>query len=124
MKHPALTLLILNLNHLLDTGRYDDITLGEVKAHIKDGSVLQFIRSRAGQDVDLSILLDGRSYGNFERFYVTYLQSIQDAYGGDERRKWGVSNRGLCLLIAWTNEILQQGSDWHPDPNIAGVEYK
>ncbi len=123
MKHSALTLLIHNLNHLLDTGQYDEISVEEVSAHIEDGSILQFIQTRADGDVDFSILLDGLTYGNFERFYVTYLQAIQDAYAGNERRKWGVSNRGVCLLIAWTNEILQQGSDWRPDPNMAGVEY-
>ena len=123
MNHHALTLMILNLNHLLDTGRYDDITLDEVNAHIKDGSILEFIRTRAGKEVDFSILLDGKTYGNFERFYVTSLQSFQDAYGGEERRKFGVSNRGLCALIAWTNEILQQGTGWRPNLNMAGVEY-
>lgn len=123
MKHSALTLLILHLNALLDTGQYDSITLEEVKTRIRDGSILRFLRERAGSDIDLSLHLDTKTYGNFERFYVTYLQGILDVYGGNERRKWGVQNRGLCLLIAWTNEILQQGSGWMPDPNMAGVEY-
>ena len=121
MNHAALTLLILQLNHLLDTGRYDTLTLEEVKSSIRDGSILQFIQQRAGMDVDFSILLDGLTYRNFERFYVTYLQSILENYGGDEGRKWGVENRGLCLLIAWTNEILQQGTGWSP-AKVAAVE--
>jgi len=123
MKHSALTLLVLHLNALLDTGRYDSITVDEVEDRIEDGSILRFLRERAGQDIDLSLHLDTKTYGNFERFYVTYLQSILNAYGGRESRKWGVQNRGLCLLIAWTNEILQQGSGWTPEPNMAGVEY-
>lgn len=123
MKHSALTLLILQLNALLDTGRYDDITIDEVKGRIEDGSILRFLRDRAGKDIDLSFQFETKSYANFERFYVTYLQGINNAYGGGESRKWGVENRGLCLLIAWTNEILQQGSGWTPAPNMAGVEY-
>ena len=120
MKHQALTLLIYYLNRLLDTGRYDDISLEEVCSHIEDGSILQFIQTRAGKDVHFDLFLKTRTYGNFERFYVTYLQSLLNVHGDDA---WGVSNRGLCLLIALTNEILQQGSDWRPDPDIAGVEY-
>jgi hypothetical protein len=124
VKHSALTLLILHLNALLDTGRYDDITLEEVEDHIREGSVLRFLRQRAGKDIDLSLHLDTNTYGNFERFYGTYLQNILEAYGGNEGRKWMVRNRGLCLLIAWTNEILQQGSGWVPASNMAGVEYR
>lgn len=120
MKHQALTLLIYYLNRLLDTGRYDDITLEDVSSHIEDGSILQFIQTRAGEDVHFDIFLKSTTFGNFESFYVTYVQSLLDVYGDN---KWGVSNRGLCLLIALTNEILQQGSDWRPEPNMAGVEY-
>jgi hypothetical protein len=45
---------------------------------------------------------------------MDYLQRMCNAYSGDERKKWGVENSGLCLLLAWTNEIIQQGSGWHP----------
>ena len=93
-----------------------------VKEHIADGSILRFLRDRAGEDIDLSVHKDGGPYGNFERFYVSYLQAIQDAYGGQGRRKWGVENRGLCLLVAWTAQILQDGADWRPNLNTAGVE--
>lgn len=122
MKHSYLTLLILSLNALLDTGRYDSITIDEVEDRIRDGSILRFLRGRAGKDIDLSFQLTS-PHGSFERFYISYLQNILDGYGGDESRKWGVQNRGLCLLIAWTNEILQQGSGWSPAPDMAGVEY-
>lgn len=119
LKHSALTLLILHLNSLVDSGKYDDISLGEVEDHIDDGSILRFIRDRAGNDIDLSVHLDSSTYGNFEQFYVAHLQSIFDAYAGNERRKWGVEHKGLCLLIAWTNEIIQQGTGWQPNENIS-----
>lgn len=122
MKHSYLTLLILSLNALLDTGRYNSITIDEVEDRIRDGSILRFLRDRAGKEIDLSLQLSTPN-DSFERFYVSYLQNILDCYGGNENRKWGVQNLGLCLLIAWTNEILQQGSDWRPEPDIAGVEY-
>lgn len=119
MKHTALTLLILQLNKLIDTGKYDDITIEEVHSHIDDVTILQFLRERGQADIDLSVHLDTNAFGNFQEFYVKQLQSIYDAYAGDERRKWGVQNKGLCLLLAWTNEIIQQGSGWQPNTNIS-----
>lgn len=114
MNHRSLTYLILELNSMLDSGKHDRIGLAEVKKHIDDGTILRFIRKRGGKDIDLSILLDTTTYGNFEEYYVGGLQAILDGYGGNERRKWGVEKKGLCLLIAWTNEIIQQGSGWKP----------
>jgi hypothetical protein len=114
MKHTALTLMILHLKSLLDSGKYDDIALEEVKEHIDDGSILQWLRRRAPH-IDLSVHLDTDTYGNFEEFYPGQLRDILGGYGGRERRKWGVEKRGLGLLIAWTNEIVQRGSGWRPD---------
>ncbi len=116
-----LTLLIFQLNHLLDTGRYDRITFQEVTSRIEDGSILHFLKERAGEDVDLSAHLEGGlMHGKFEHFYVPYLQSFLNAE--DFQRKWLVQNRGLCLLIAMTNEIVQQGSGWSSSTDVAGVE--
>lgn len=116
MRHTELTLLILQLNSLLDSGQYDSITLDEVKKRIRDGSVLDYIQERAGRDVDLGLHLSSAA---FTTNYIAYLQAILDGYDGDEARRWGVKNRGLCLLIAWTNEILQQGSGWTPNHDVS-----
>lgn len=114
-----LTLLILQLNKLIDTGKYDNITIEEIHNYINDGTILVFLRRRSQDDIDLSIHLDTNLYGDFQIFYVKQLQSIFDAYSGDEKRKWGVQNKGLCLLLAWTNEIIQQGSGWIPNMSIS-----
>jgi hypothetical protein len=121
-RHKGLTWMLLELNHLLDTGKYDAISVDEVKKHIHAGTVLDFLQERAAEDVDLSSYTT-TVYGNFKEFYGSYLRNIIYAYGGNERRKWGVENRGLCLLIAWTTEILAHGSGWAPRPDMAGVEY-
>jgi hypothetical protein len=42
------------------------------------------------------------------------MYQMYGGYAGNERRKWGIENLGLCLLLAWTNEIIQQGSGWYP----------
>jgi hypothetical protein len=118
MELVRLTHLLLELNSMLDSRNYDDLGLAEVKQRIDDGTILRFLRDRGGNDIDLSLHVSDASDG-FEQWYVAYLQSIYDAYRGDERRKWGVSNRGLCLLIAWTNEMIQQGSGWRANDNFA-----
>ena len=119
MNHIALTLLILQLNSLLDTGKYDYITIQNIHNCIDDGSILQFLRKECQNNIDLSIHLDTNVYGNFELFYVKQLQSIYDAYAGDEKKRWRVANKGLCLLLAWTNEMIQQGNDWKANMNIS-----
>ena len=34
---------------------------------------------------------------------------------GNERRKFGVSNNGICLLIAWLAELVQRRA-WKDEP--------
>lgn len=117
-----LTTLILQYNKLVDHGVCDDITIDEIHSHIKAGTVLNFIKERAGSNVDLSLqLMATADEQSFEQYYAKYLRSIYETYKGNEQRKWGIENKGLCLLIAWTNEIIQQGGGWVPDNDVAGL---
>ena len=109
IKTSNLTLLILQLNSAIDTGNHRGITIEEVKQHIDDGDILEYLNTRLGNDIDLSLLLHP-DYGLREgRAITTALQSLRGAYGGNEGRKWGVKNSGLCLMVAWVNEMVQQG---------------
>ncbi len=118
-KLTRLTLLILEYNHLLDTRKYDYVTIQDIHREIKSGTVLRFLAKEAAGDVDLSLYIDSKGSSDFELQYAQQLRAIYDGYVGQERRKWGVENLGLCLLIAWTNEIIQTGSGWHPDEDMA-----
>ncbi len=102
MQLVRLTTMILNLNAALDSGKYDDISLAEVKTHIERDDIVPWLRERV-PDVDISWWSeeDIREYGEV-------LLSIHGGHAGDERKKWGVQNKGLCLLLAWTNELVQQ----------------
>lgn len=111
MKVTELTLLILKINSLIDSGRYDDISIKDIHTAIENKKVLRFLRERAERNIDLCIHLDTSTYGNFETDYEQKLNDIYCAYVGKERRKWGVERLGLCLLLAWTNEIIQQGQN-------------
>lgn len=108
MKLTALTNAILEITMLIDSGRHDGISLSDVKEQIKKGTVVRFLIDRGA---DFSAHLEGSAYGNFEKWYGDKLERIREAYAGDERRKWGIEKRGLCLLLAWTNELIQQGDE-------------
>lgn len=114
VKLTPLTLLAFELTHLLDTGKYNNITIGDIKREIRQGTLLEFLQHTVGNDIDLSIIREGSTYPGFTDFYIEYLQKIVNAYSGNERRKWGIEHSGICLLLAWTIEIIQQGSGWHP----------
>ncbi len=120
-----LTLLILQYNKLLDSGKCNDITIEDVHNHIEKGIILRFVADRAqrvGVSFHLELFLKAKAdEQTFEEYYVKYLQATYGAYAGDEHRRWSVENNGLCLLIAWTIEIIQQGGGWVPRENVAGL---
>ncbi len=115
VKLTALTLLISEINHLIDTGKYTDIPISDIYDEIQRRNILRYLKEKAGEDIDLSLFLEGKTYQGFEEFYSDHLEQLYNCYSGEERRKWGVENMGLCLLLAWTNAIIQQGSGWYPD---------
>ena len=115
VKLTAVTLLILDLNRLIDSKQFDDVTINEVYEWIKNENVIPSLAERTeGHFSPRDYGVDG-PYGNFSAFYHDQLKRIYHAYGGDHAKKWGVENLGLCLLLAWTNQLIQQGSGWHPD---------
>lgn len=109
MQVSALTLLILHVNSLIDSGKYANISIADVHAAIEQKRVLRLLKDRCGSDIDLSLHLDSTTYGDFEELYEAEMDSIYGGYGGQERRKWGVEKSGLCMILAWTNEIVQRG---------------
>ena len=114
VKLTALTLLVLEINHLLDSKKFDDISIEEVYDWIKKEEILPSLYKRTGGAIALSDYSDDGPYSNFSTFYHDQMKALYDAYAGDHER-WRVENSGLCLLLAWTNEIIQSGSGWHPD---------
>lgn len=110
MKVAYLTLLILQVNSLVDSGKYSDISIADIHGAIEEKRVLRFLKERVGKDIDLSLHLSETSNNGFEEFFENQLYQIYGGYAGQERRKWGVSNLGLCLVLAWTNEIIQVGT--------------
>ena len=102
MMASKLTYLINELNSALDSGAYDEIPMREASHHIEIGDVVPWLKIRV-PEMDLSLLSDS----DIDEYHAS-LFDIYGGYAGRERRKWGVERRALCLLLAWTNEIVQR----------------
>lgn len=115
IKLTALTLLILELNHLIDSGKYNSITIETVHTAIEQKRIIPFLKETTQGDSDFSLYGADGPYSGFVEYYHEQMYQIYEGYAGNERRKWGVENLGLCLLLAWTNEVIQQGAGWYPN---------
>lgn len=107
MRITNLTFLAFYLNSALDTGKYNDVTLDEVAQHIEAGTIFDFLATRLAGDIDLSILDAPRKKELLEEW-----QDILAAVSA--RRKFGVENNGLCLLIAYLIEGIKRRQDCNP----------
>ena len=114
IKLTALTTLIFELNGLIDSGKFNHVTIDDAYAVIRDKRIIPFLSELTEGHGTIGFFQNDGPYSNFVDFYHDRMEQIYNAYSGDHRRKWGVENLGLCLLLAWTNELVQQGSGWYP----------
>lgn len=114
IKLTALTFIIIELNHLLDSGKYDHLTLEEIKKAVEEKRVIPYLTETTKGDADFTLFESHGPNPHFTEYYHEQLHQIWGGYAGRERKKWGVENKGIALLLAWTNEIIQQGSGWYP----------
>lgn len=101
MSITTLTFIAFYLNAAMDSGRYDDLLIGEIKKEIENGTIFDFLRQRLGNDLDFSILRK-----TDEAELLAEWQDILMAV--NERRKMGIEKRGLTLLIAYLLEGIQR----------------
>ncbi|NLX99287.1 MAG: hypothetical protein GXY83_24385 [Rhodopirellula sp.] len=108
MRITKLTSVGFCLNGALGSGKYDDISIAEVKKRIEQGDVFNYLESVLGHDVDLTLLSPGDK--------AELLKEWQDlALAVDEGRKMCVDRNGLCLLVAYLLEGIQRRQD-HNEP--------
>jgi len=84
-----------------DSGKYDELSYADVYRHANAGTSSAFLVDRFGKDLDLSL---------FEPQDLTELNETwaRIANAVDARRKFGVENKGICLLLAYTLQSMQQ----------------
>jgi len=103
-----LTFLGFYINSAIDTGKYDDISVSSVQNEIDAGTIFPFLRERLGTNIDLSIFDASKEQ--------ELLSEWQDMVGAiNERRKMGIENKGLTLLIAYLLEGIQRRQDSNPE---------
>ena len=97
--------VLFGLSMLLDTGMHDGISIDEVKQHAKAGDLIEFLQGEGGGYFASNIF---DSFPVFRKWYSEQIAANCQAMEGRERRKCGIENRGLCLLVSYTAEIIQQ----------------
>jgi hypothetical protein len=106
----CMAMVLFGLSSLLDSGNADEVTLDDVKTHANAGDLIEFLTEKAG-GVFASGFLEAQSWAPFRKWYVEQIRDNCRAMDSRERRKYGVKNRGVCLLISYTAEILQQATN-------------
>lgn len=101
MRISQLTFLGFYLNGALGSGKYNDISINEVKERIRAHTIFDYLKDKLGSDIDLSALkIEDRQELNNE------WEDMADAI--DEARKMCVDKNGLCLLVAYILEGIQR----------------
>lgn len=108
MRLSQLSYFVFEINGMLDTGKYDHITIADVHQRIANKEVVPWLKDIMRDDIDLSTV-----DATWANELHAGLHDIYEANRGREAKKWGVENRGLCLLIAWTVEMIQH-KQWTP----------
>lgn len=99
MKITNLTYLGFILNAALDSGKYDHITIQEVRQRVEEGTILEYLNGELDHGIDEFSSPEDRAE------LVDYWQTLANV--ADSRRKFGVDRNGICLLVAYVLEGLQ-----------------
>ena len=88
---------------MLDSGKYDTLTVEEMKEKLRDDTIANYLKSQY-PNADFSLIEPAEW-----EYLISFWNEQADII--NERRKMGVSNRGVCLLVGYTIEAVQR----HPD---------
>jgi hypothetical protein len=88
----------------IDHGFLEEITFDEIYREIESGNLIAFLKNRLGDNVDLSLVTTDTAQG---RSFIKVMQRLPDVLRGNERKKLGVEKSGLCLLLAFCIEVMQ-----------------
>ena len=100
-KSTQYTFLCFELNSLLDRGQ--TLNPGETWAHIEDGSLFDWLKETFKNDFDLSL------YTAEE--LTELIEFLQSLVGLNTRKKMGVENNGISILLALCVEGIQRLDD-------------
>jgi len=96
----AVSMFLYEVNHLVDEGKFESLQV--VKQHMENKDVVEWLSNTYENDIDLSLFV-GKEWAPLMNEKMYEFNSVHD---GNEHRKWGISKNGLCLLVAWSAEML------------------
>jgi hypothetical protein len=97
--YPKYRLLLWELVAALDTGKYDSLDIEEVRHHANAGTMPAFLIDTF-DDLDFS-MFEPNDWTVLAEEWASMANAI------DARRKFGVENKGISLLLAYTLQSLQ-----------------
>lgn len=101
MRISQLTFLGFYLNGAQGSGRYNSISIQDVKTQLAEGTLFEYLQQQLGLDIDLTVFSDE------EKAFLTneWLDMSEEV---NETSKFAVEKGGLCLLMAYTLESIQR----------------
>jgi hypothetical protein len=90
--------LLWQLIAALDSGKYDSLDIDEVKRHANAGTISTFLVDRFGADLSV---LEPQDWTIIGETWASIANVV------DARRKFGVENKGISLLMAYALQSLQ-----------------
>ena len=100
MKAYKYRFLLWQLIAALDSGKYDSLDIDVVKRHANAGTISTFLVDRFGADSDFSIF-EPQDWTIIGETWASIANAV------DARRKFGVENKGISLLMAYALQSLQ-----------------
>jgi hypothetical protein len=105
MRLSSLTYLGFETTAVWDVCRDFELAFAEVYEAAQKGKLIALLKDRFGDNADLSLFdLDQKERADTE----AALRVAAEALEGRERRKTGVQNSGICLVMAIIFEAIQQ----------------
>jgi len=104
--HVRFTSVVWTFLSLLDSGEVE--TLDVIWAKIEDGTLFQYLGGK--YDVDVTLLPEADQ--------ARVLEFFRAMAGVSSRRKFGVENNGIALVIALASEGIQQSVDSSHEINL------
>ncbi|MFW5976735.1 MAG: hypothetical protein ACOCQS_02185 [Bacillota bacterium] len=100
----GITQFVMELSFLLDKG--ETVSISQTYEHIEEMDIIEWLEEEypydQGKGVDFTLLKR-----EFRKFFHRKLNMYKSANEGNEKRRWGIENNGLCLLICWSTEIVR-----------------
>lgn len=115
-----LTLILFNLNMVIDKGLHLSCSLDLMHKHMGNGSVLSFLKKEYGEHLTFwDRVSEDADNSGFRDYFNIAMKTFDNVHVGSD---FGISNNGILFLSSLVAELIQQGSAWTPTESIAGLQ--